>query len=144
MTVRNTGRLIRKLQALPLDARAGIGRALTVSVVEMDAHAKTRIQGGGRSGRTYRRRGVTHQASAPGEFPKTDRGQLVASLFFRVGGDRLSAMFGTALLYGRYLEYGTSRMAARPWLRPTFRTLEPQARQRIRDAVQAALRAARG
>lgn len=144
MAVRNADRLSRKLQQLTVEARAGIGKALAVSVVELDASAKDKIQGGGRSGRIYRRRTVTHQASAPGEFPKTDRGQLVASLFFQVAGDRLSAVFGSKLGYARALEYGTSRMAPRPWLRPTFRTFEPQARQRIRDAVRAAVRSAGG
>lgn len=144
MTVRNADRLIRKLQSLPAQSRAGLGRALAVSVVEMDGYAKERLQGGARSGRTYRRRSVTHRASAPGEFPKTDTGQLVASLFFRVAGDKLSAVFGTALGYGRYLEYGTSRMAARPWLRPTFRQFQRRARERVAQAVQAVLRSAGG
>lgn len=142
MAVRNTSRLIRKLNRLPLDARDGIGKALTVSVVELDAYAKQKIQGGSRSGRVYRRRTVTHRASAPGEFPKTDRGQLVASLFFRVAGNKLSAYFGTKLAYGRYLEFGTSRMAARPWLRPTFRAKRDSIRSRVADAVAAALRKA--
>lgn len=144
MAVRNADRLIRKLQQLPIDARAGIGKALAVSVVEMDAHAKEKIQGGARGGRVYRRGGVTHQASAPGEFPKTDRGQLVASLFFRVAGNRLSAVFGSKLGYARALEYGTSRMRARPWLRPTFREKQESAARRIMDAVAAALRRSRG
>jgi hypothetical protein len=72
MTVRNADRLMRKLRQIPLDARSGIGTALAGSVVMLDSYAKQKIQGGGRGGRTYRRRSTTHQASAPGEFPKTD------------------------------------------------------------------------
>lgn len=140
--VRNTSRLIRKLNQLPLDARNGIGQALTESVVQLDTYAKQKIQGGSRSGRVYRRRTITHRASAPGEFPKTDRGQLVASLFFRVAGNRLSAYFGTNLSYGRYLEFGTSRMAARPWLKPTFRANLDAIRSRVADAVADALKKA--
>lgn len=140
MTVHGADRLIKKLTQLPLEARAGIGRALTISVVEMDALAREKIQGGGRSGQTYRRGRLTHQASAPGEFPKTDRGQLVASLFFKVGADKLRATFGSALVYARYLEYGTSRMAARPWLRPTFRAKESAASRRVAEAVRDAIR----
>ncbi|MBR2691781.1 MAG: hypothetical protein IKE42_28330 [Aquamicrobium sp.] len=143
--IRNADRLIRKLNQLPIDARSGIGAALAVSVVELDAYAKAKIQGGGRSGRVYRRRSVTHQASAPGEFPKTDIGQLVASLFFRVGGDKLRAFFGTRLNYGRYLEYGTSNMLPRPWLRPTLRANADRIRERVSQAVREALKkAARG
>lgn len=144
MTVRNADKLIKKLQRLPLDMRGGIGSALRLSVIEMDAYAKQHISGGGRSGRTYRRRSVTHQASAPGEFPKTDTGELVASLFFRVAANKLSAFFGTKLAKGKWLEYGTSRMRARPWLRPTFKANVDKVTARVRAAVNEALRKARG
>ncbi len=140
MAVRNADRLIRQLSQLRLDARAGIGKALATSVVQMDAYAKEKIQGGGRSGKTYRRRSITHQASAPGEFPKTDTGQLVASLYFRVAADKLSAFFGTKLLYGSFLEFGTSRMRARPWLRPTLKANQDSIRERVGQAVTDALR----
>jgi len=142
MTVRNAVKLIRKLQQLPLDARSGIGAALAGSVIALDAHAKQKIQGGGRGGRVYRRRTVSHQASAPGEFPKSDTGQLVASLFFKLSSDKLRAFFGTKLAYGRYLEYGTSRMQARPWLRPTFKANEEKMVARVKAAVDEALRKA--
>lgn len=144
MTVRNADRLMSKLKRLPMDMRGGIGNALAVSVAELDTYAKQQISGGGRSGRIYRRRSVTHQASAPGEFPKSDTGQLISSLFFRVGGDKLSSFFGTALNYGRYLEFGTSRMRKRPWLRPTLKANATTIVARVRAAVNEALRQARG
>ncbi len=139
MSVRGGIRLRRKLNGLAPSARKAIGAALAASVLELDGLAKERISGGGRSGRTYTRRSVSHTASAAGEYPKTDRGQLVASLFNRVSFDGLKAWFGTRLNYGRYLEYGTSRMAARPWLRPTFVDLEGKIKGRINKAVKAAL-----
>lgn len=142
MVVRNTDRVIRKLQQIPMDMRSGIGQALGASVVQLDAYAKQQIQGGGRSGRVYRRGRVTHQASAPGEYPKTDTGQLVASLFFRVGSDKLSAFFGTKLAYGKYLEFGTSRMKARPWLRRTLKANADAIRKRVAEAINEALRKA--
>jgi HK97 gp10 family phage protein len=142
VAVRNADKIIRRLAQLPIDTRRGIGTALAVSVVEMDAYAKKKIQGGARSGRTYRRRTVSHKASAPGEFPKTDTGQLVASLYFKVAANKLSAFFGTKLNYGKYLEYGTSRMRARPWLHPTLKANTKAIRERIRAAVAEALRKA--
>ena len=142
MTVRGADKLMKQLRRLPLDARAGIGRALAVSVMELDSYAKQKIQGGGRGGRTYHRRSVTHQSSAAGEYPKTDTGQLVSSLFFRVGADKLSAFFGTKLAYGRYLEFGTSRMAPRPWLRPTLKANEGRISDRLKQAVNVTIRKA--
>lgn len=144
MAVRNADKLISQLNKLKLEARAGIGRALAASVVEMHAYAAQKIQSGGRSGRVYRRRSITHQASAPGEFPKSDSGQLVASLYFRVAADKLSAFFGTKLSYGRYLEYGTSRMPARPWLAPTLKANAENARRRVMEAVSEAIRRGQG
>jgi HK97 gp10 family phage protein len=140
VAVRNADALIAALEKLKRDERAGIGRALAQSVVQLDAYARQKIQSGGRSGRVYRRRGIAHQASAPGEFPKTDRGQLVASLYFRVAANKLSAFFGTKLNYGRYLEYGTSRMRARPWLAPTLKANAGVIRKRMTDAVAEAIR----
>jgi len=142
MTVRNLARLKRRLAAIPSEGRAAIGQALAVSVVELDAYAKEKIQGGGRSGRIYRRRGVSHQASAPGEFPKTDRGQLVASLFFRVAADKLSAWFGTMLAYAKYLELKASQKGGRPWLRPTWNAKRDGIRARINRAIREATRKA--
>jgi HK97 gp10 family phage protein len=40
--------------------------------------------------------------------------------------------------YGKFLEYGTSKMAAKPFLRPTY----DSARQRALSAVQAVMRSA--
>jgi hypothetical protein len=142
VAVRNADKIIRKLSRLRMDVRAGIGQALAVSVVEMDAYAKQKIQGGSRSGRVYRRRSVTHQASAPGEYPKSDTGQLVASLFFKVAADKLSAFFGTMLDYGKWLEYGTRLMSARPWLLPTLKACKARIRERMKKAVAEALRKA--
>lgn len=142
MRVRNVSRLERRLRALPGRYRDEIGREIAVSLVELDAHAKTSIQGGGRSGRLYRRRSIVHQASAPGEYPKTDTGQLVASLFFRMASDKLSGFFGSMLGYARHLELKAAEKGGRPWLSPTFQAKEAGIRARIREAVRKATRRA--
>jgi HK97 gp10 family phage protein len=54
-------------------------------------------------------------ASAPGEPPRKQTGRLRASVATEVDG--LTGRVGTNVEYGRYLELGTRRMAARPWLR---------------------------
>ena len=140
MTLRNTQRVVSRLNKLPANARAGIGKAIAISLLELDGDAKRRISTGARSGRVYKRgKSRTHQASAAGEYPKSDTGQLVSSLFFRQAADKLSGFFGTRLNYGRYLEYGTTRMSARSWLRPTFRRLEAGIKARVREAVKRAM-----
>ncbi len=74
-----------------------------------------------------------HMPSAPGEPPALDTGTLRASIFAKVetfqdevigkvGPDidkiLIRAEAGTDVEYGYYLELGTSKMAARPYLRP--------------------------
>lgn len=53
--------------------------------------------------------------SAPGEPPHKQTGRLLGSIAYEVSG--LVARVGTNVKYGRWLELGTRRMAARPWLR---------------------------
>jgi hypothetical protein len=67
------------------------------------------------SGRIYRRRGVTHQASAPGEPPAPDTGALRASLGVERTG-RLTRRFGSSSWIGLWLDRGTRRILPRPWM----------------------------
>ncbi len=53
--------------------------------------------------------------SLPGEPPRKQRGHLRRSLAREVNA--LVGRVGTNLNYGRWLELGTKKMAARPWLR---------------------------
>lgn len=64
----------------------------------------------------------TYVASAPGEAPAQATGRLRKSIKFKVeGGFReLRGIVGTDVEYAPHLEKGTRRMAARPFLRPTF------------------------
>jgi hypothetical protein len=59
-----------------------------------------------------------HQASAPGEPPKTDEGTLVQRILGLDTGPMEVSVGVVDYLPGRFLELGTSRMAARPFLLP--------------------------
>lgn len=54
-----------------------------------------------------------HQASAPGESPAIDSGNLAGSISM-IFPTTLEAKIGTNVAYATYLETGTSRMAQRP------------------------------
>lgn len=60
--------------------------------------------------------------SAPGEGPAVRTGRLRGSITWRLGRDGfgLYADIGSNVLYAPYVELGTSRMAARPFLRPAL------------------------
>lgn len=58
--------------------------------------------------------------SAPGEPPHKLTGHLQRSITYRMSPDRMQAFVGSNLAYAGHLELGTSKMAARPFLRPTL------------------------
>jgi len=68
-----------------------------------------------KTGKTYIIDGRIHTASAPGEFPAKVSGRLIKSLDYKVRGDR-ELEFGSDEKYAGYLEKGTRKMKARPFL----------------------------
>jgi len=82
------------------------------------------IQGPPKSGRTYTRGSVTHQASAPGEYPATDLGELANGITTEVsgfpGGDIVGKIISSAR-YSKALEYGTRNMQPRPFMAPSLK-----------------------
>jgi phage gpG-like protein len=95
--------------------------AITDVVTDTHALAVSGIQRGPKTGARYRRGGVVHQASAPGQYPASDTGRLASNVRFELPTpSNMTGRVGTNIAYGPYLEFGTSRMAARPWLLPSF------------------------
>lgn len=73
--------------------------------------------GTGQVGRTYTRGTRTHQASAAGGPPAVDIGTLKASIHWRRRAS-LEYVIEDGVEYGIYLEEGTERMGARPFMQP--------------------------
>lgn len=121
--------------------RDRFAKVLMISAVNIAEGAKDQIQGGPpRTGRIYRKAsGRLHRASAPGEYPASDTGQLVNSIHaVKVSG--LSVRVGTVATHGKLLEEGTTRMAKRPWLTPEVTKEIPNLRSRLLRAVQTGTR----
>jgi hypothetical protein len=64
----------------------------------------------------------TPPPSLPGQPPSVRTGRLRGSITWRLGQDGLSPYVdvGSAVVYAAYVELGTRRMAARPYLRPAL------------------------
>lgn len=110
--------------------------AITDIVTDTHAFAIAGIQGGPKSGRTY----GGHTASAPGQYPATDTGRLAGSVRMempQVGN--VTGRVGTAVAYGPMLEFGTSKMAARPWLLPSFERAKIGVEKELRARLEAKL-----
>jgi len=67
--------------------------------------------------------------SSPGSPPHKDTGNLHDSITSEVDAGQMAARVGTDLDYGLFLEVGTSKMAARPWLRRSLMELTSRADQ---------------
>lgn len=79
--------------------------------------AKLRVQNPPKSGNIYVRRGIEHQASAPGESPATDLGNLIASIQ-HVPQGKMASNVEVHAEYGAALEFGATHIAPRPYLTP--------------------------
>lgn len=118
--------------------REGAEKAIRETAVAVHGNALRSIHRGSRSGRVYTRRGRVHQASAPGEPPKSDTGDLASRVKMVVSG--LRAEVGTGLDYGAHLEFGTSKMAARPWLFPALEAERQRFIARLQRFISDALK----
>lgn len=98
-------------------ARAEMKRRLSRAVIEVSRHAKQllSVPGTVAKGKGYSSRKYGSNPSRPGEPPHKQTGRLRASVAWELVDDD-TARAGTNVKYGKYLELGTGRMKARPWL----------------------------
>jgi HK97 gp10 family phage protein len=103
-------------------------------------NAVARIMDGPKTGRVYRRRGVEHQASAPGEAPASDTGNLANSADTQYEKANLLGRVNFSAEYGSDLEWGTENMEARPFARPALAEEKPNIEKFIRDEIAAVVK----
>jgi HK97 gp10 family phage protein len=118
--IKGAKRLQRKFEILPELIEEELKKSIVESGELLKNKSRVLIQRGSRSGKIYKRGKVRHIASAPGEPPKTDRGNLVSSIFNKILKGGLTSEVGSDLKYGKWLELGTKNIKPRPWLFPTF------------------------
>lgn len=136
MELKGLDALKKRLDFMRTNDVQALGKILAASAFKTHTEAVTSIQQGQKSGNQYKRGGKVHTASAPGEAPATDSGTLVrditvlqdAQLEHSVGSRKDAP-------HGFWLEFGTSKMQARPWLTPAFRKGVAYFRQAIQRAA---------
>lgn len=148
--------VLARFSVLPNEVGVGIRKAVNQGVLMVQADAARsieRISGGkvykrGKStkGRGKRRTGARtaiHVASKPGDAPNKDTGNLIRNI--RVsktkGNTRkgYSATVKAVTPYAYDLEYGTSKMKPRPFMRPALAKNKKKIESLIINAVRAAL-----
>ena len=95
----------------------GVHNGLQALALQAQGYAVQSILKGPKTGHIYKRGNVSHQASAPGQAPANDLGFLASSLRITIT-NRNAVDLSAVAPYAVHLEYGTRRMAARPFLRP--------------------------
>lgn len=114
----DTNRVIIGVRRSLKKFRRGVRNALFEIGRESVQHTRGLILDENKNGRFYHIKGAIHQASAPGEAPATLTGTLQKSVKYNVRGSS-EVEFGDKVYYGKYLEEGTKKMAARPHLAQT-------------------------
>lgn len=134
---------LNQLLSALTDTKEAAERATLDVIATLAQDTRTRavqgIQRGAKSGRVYRKYNPSrvHQASAPGQYPASDTGRFASSVQVELPTlTNLTARVGTHVLYGPMLEFGTSRMAARPWLFPSFEGARVGVEGRLKAAFE--------
>tara|TARA_R100001086_G_C11723055_1_gene227453 strand:+ start:82 stop:531 length:450 start_codon:yes stop_codon:yes gene_type:complete len=94
------------------------------------------IQTGPKTGRIYERYNPrrTHQASAPGQAPASDTGNLASQIMVKqIDPDNYEVQSNA--FYSPFLEFGTSKMLARPFLFPATERSRPKIIQAVFNRV---------
>lgn len=104
-----------------------IGKALFVAGNRIQVDAQHSITEGSVSGKA-------HVASRPGEPPKADTHGLDRQIETELV-EPLKVQISSNARYAAFLEFGTSRMAARPYMMPAARRNARAVTKLVRDAV---------
>ena len=86
------------------------------------AHRAVKVETQAKMNASQPHRDGPNSGSEPGQGPAVRTGRLRGSITWRLGEDwhGVFADIGSAVTYSVYVEMGTSRMAARPYLRPAL------------------------
>lgn len=118
-------------------AKARVESALRAGAFVVQSTAQRKILSGAKSGKVYKQgKSGSHRASAPGESPANRTGTLVRGIQIQPGDEPLSYDVHSLADYAGYLEYGTSRMAPRPYLEPSAKESADKIAELIADALK--------
>lgn len=118
------------LPSLSAGMTARVSKVVKATAQAVVAGAKERMAEP-KSGRAY----GTHRASAPGEAPAIDTGNLAGSFEIEEQQVGLRAVITVGGEYGPHLEFGTVHMAPRPFLTPALEEAAPGFVEAIKQAL---------
>jgi HK97 gp10 family phage protein len=131
--------VIAKMYLAANSAESAVDEEVRKGAFVVQDTATNSIKGGGKSGKAYKRGKKSHIASAPGEAPAADKGRLDNSIMALKSIDGDGWLVGTALKYGKHLEFGTKDIKPRPWLIPALEANRNAIENNIKSAIKATL-----
>lgn len=136
LQIEGINELIQAIEDKKQEIRRAVYAEVETTAYEVRSKAVRRVQQSSASGAVYEKYNPrrTHQASAPGEAPATDTGALANSITVR--GRSGDYYVISDIRYAPMLEFGTSRMDARPFLFPSLEEARPQFEQNMRGILQ--------
>ncbi len=119
--VSNLKKAMAQIKTLQKDLEPDFQEVVKGGAQLIRGEAVKSIQSGAKSGIVYEKYNPrrTHRASAPGQAPASDTGNLVSKITVRQDGKDKTNVESNAD-YSAFLEYGTSKMEARPFMLPAF------------------------
>ena len=119
--VKNLKKVLSQLDKLEKDMEIPFQEIVKGGGQLIRTEAIKSIQTGSKSGVMYQMYNPRreHRASAPGEAPASDTGNLVSKIIVKQKSKDITSVESNAD-YSAYLEYGTSKMEARPFMLPAF------------------------
>lgn len=133
---KNLAKLSKKFSEQTVRAAMEVAQEIRAEAIDSiqdqspgDVVERSRVGGG-----TYQ-----HTASKEGDAPNTDTGRLVQSVQVDTRPDAI--IVGSTLSYAGYLEFGTRRMGARPWLVPAVERVRPDAPEIVAKYIKTVTRA---
>ena len=129
--------IFKNIEALKSKAEAETARAVRATAQAIRNNAIISVKSHQSSGNTYKRGNVTHTASKPGSPPNQDRGTLTRNIRVTMNDD-LTADISSNAPYSEALEFGTSNIAARPFMTPAVEGQRVKHKERLQKAIMRA------
>jgi len=132
VNVKNLKKVMSQLGRLNKDLEQPFQEVVKGGGQLIRAEAVKSIQSGAKSGIVYEKYNPrrSHRASAPGQAPASDTGNLVSKIRVKQKNPNTTIVESGAD-YSAFLEYGTSKMQPRPFLFPAFE----KSKEKITQAV---------
>jgi HK97 gp10 family phage protein len=141
--VGDISKLLNKLTGAAPILQKATREALAKSALEIHKNAVKSIAKSSKGERQKRYNPErTVRVSNEGDAPNNDTGRLIQSIKFEVEED--AAYVGSNLKYAAWLEFGTEKMAARPWLAPALQNASEKVAQFMQDALNSGLKKSLG